>query len=353
MRRVISVLIPLALVVGLAIPVCAEDMANDTTLVSNPGKSMAPSTKQAKKDEKKVAQSGASKPQVKPEITQLTDQYKTFRAKRAQVARAFEMMHNSSIYGETGQPAAPSPVSQEELRLPAIVSQLRAVKTLLENQDCAGTGDVKFWLRSENILNRQGQSAVAVLNGMVQNDGTNMNPLLRSALTMAANNLNSAMRQYDSATGDSNFWCRACTFTRDSLHNAAANLGQILGSLACPQASDCTAQLTGTSWVLETFLCANSDAGTGDATYWMRTQNLMCSQAVYAINAINNLIQLPNMQPMARTMLTNIANNLRAAVALYPGGSTGNSNYWMNACTQIVRSLHQAGSDFRTFRQSF
>ncbi|MBF0500391.1 MAG: hypothetical protein HQM09_09665 [Candidatus Riflebacteria bacterium] len=352
MKRIISAFIPLALVAGLTLPVCAIQNTSGATMACKPGQTLTPSTKHVKNDGKKAAQKALAKPQVQPEIAKLADQYKSYRDKQAQVARAFEMLHNSASYGDNGQPTTPAPVSQEELRLPTILSQLQAIKTILEYQNDGGTGDVEYWLRTESILNRQGQSAVIVLNGMVQNDGGAMNPLLRSALTMASNNLNSAMHQYDGATGNADYWCGASAFARDSLHNAAANIGQIMTSLPTPQPGNFTFLLTGTAWVLETFLCADSDAGNGDADYWLRTQSLMCIQATSAACVLDNLMRLPNLPPLALTMIQSIANNLRSAASMYSSGTTGDANFWMNASGMVVNALNRAGGDLSTLRKS-
>ncbi|MFZ2958478.1 MAG: hypothetical protein WA705_16445 [Candidatus Ozemobacteraceae bacterium] len=350
MKRLFSVFIPLALVVGLALPVSAEEKATGATLVSKPGKTLEPATKRGKNDGKIVVQKPAAKSQVQKEVLKLADQYKAFRARQAQIVRSFAIMHNSTSYGETGQPMGSAPLTQEEIRLPAIVSQLQAIKIMLECQTDSGTGDLQYWIRTECVLNRQGQTTVTVLNGMIQNDGAAMHPLLRAALSIVANSLNSSIHVNDKASGDSNFWCNASAFTRDALHTAATNIGQLLSSLPCPQPGDCTSSLTGTLWVLENFLQANEDSGTGSPDFWLRTQSLLCVQATGAANALDNLSRL-NISPLARIMLQNESNSLRSASTRY-SGATGDANFWMNASGVTLNALHTTANNLRNFRQS-
>ncbi|MBF0547264.1 MAG: hypothetical protein HQM08_22680 [Candidatus Riflebacteria bacterium] len=351
MKRLIPILVSFALFTGFNSPLNAQVKTSDTSVVSKPGKSILPATKHAKMDGKIAPKVANSKPQVAPDVSKLIDQYKAFRTQQSQVNKNFAAMHRIARYD--GTVVQPGPMTQEEIRLPAIINQIQAIKILLESQsDLGGSGDVQYWMRTESLLNQQGQSAVKVLNAMIQNDGANMNPLLRSALGIVAHNLDYAIHMHDKDTGDANFWSKAAAYDTDTFHNAAADLGQILSSLPVVQPNDPKPSLTATSWIIENFLNGNSDAGSGDANYWVKTMSLLQSQATYSANALDNLSHLPNIPPLAQTAIQNISSTLRSIAAMYSNGETGDSNFWMNACTMVLNGLTQAAQNLVNFRSS-
>lgn len=105
------------------------------------------------------------------------------------------------------------------------------VARILQSQKYNGEGNVDYWFRSYELLNRQAGWGGDSLRTLVVFTGDKVMPLLKNSIRNVANNLDATYRKHQGSSGNVDFWSQVCSFVCDGMYRASADLRQVLDAI--------------------------------------------------------------------------------------------------------------------------
>lgn len=204
------------------------------------------------------------------------------------------------------------------------VAAVRAFAIFGSQANAGGRGDVDYWLRTAEDLNR---SKMAMGDGLVRLAQGISDPLTARMIESTGRQLSQSSIR---GRGDVDYWMAQASNVSAEAHRAARQLNDLAGAM--DSGMDMPLRIALRAVAVTTNGVEAS--GRGDVDYWMKATTTLARHGIAMGEGLQALEQ--GLDGTARVLVSSLGRQLRAL----DNGGRGDVDYWMARCSGIARQIH-------------